>query len=268
MPRTPQNPQKQQQQSWQKRGLRKARSGADRNQDWLYGRHAVLAALENPARQIDKLYATSNALKDFEAPISQSDLLATPATITEISALLPPGAVHQGIAAKVKPLGETSLDELPFDRPVIVLDQVTDPHNVGAILRSGAVFNASAVIMTRRNSPPVTGVLAKSACGALEHVDVIYVGNLAQALKTLGKIGFWKIGFAGEAVNAFENSLCVCEQRSPVAIVLGAEDKGLRRLSKEQCDEVCHITTKGALSSLNVSNAAAIVLHTLSQSKA
>ena len=267
MPRPPKGPKNQQRKSWQKRGLTKSKGGAARNHDWLYGRHAVLAALENPERQIDKLYATSNALKDFETLIEQSDLVATPSTITEINGLLPPGAVHQGIAVKVKPLPETSLEELPFDRPVIVLDQVTDPHNVGAILRSGAVFHASAVIMTRRNSPPVTGVLAKSACGALEHVSVIYVGNLSQALKTLGKIGFWRIGFAGEATDAFENSPALRDQRQPVAIVLGAEDKGLRRLSKEQCDEICHITTKGALSSLNVSNAAAIALHALDQAK-
>ncbi|MCP4936437.1 MAG: 23S rRNA (guanosine(2251)-2'-O)-methyltransferase RlmB [bacterium] len=267
MPYPPNAKKNQQKKSWQKRGSAKSKGGAGRNQDWLYGRHAVLAALENPDRHIDKLYATSNALKDFETLIRQSDLTATPATITEISALLPSGAVHQGIAVKVKPLPETSLEDLPFDRPVIVLDQVTDPHNVGAILRSGAVFHASALIMTRRNSPPVTGVLAKSACGALEHVDMIYVGNLAQALKTLGKIGFWRIGFAGEASDAFENSASLQDQRQPVAIVLGAEDKGLRRLSKEQCDEVCHITTNGALSSLNVSNAAAIALHALDQAK-
>ena len=267
MPRTPKSPQKYQQKSKHKRGSGKPQGGAARNQDWLYGRHAVSAALENPDRQIDKLYGTNNALKDFETLIDQSDLIASPSTTTEISAILPPGAVHQGIAVKVKQLPETSLEDLPLDRPVIVLDQVTDPHNVGAILRSGAVFNASALIMTRRNSPPVTGVLAKSACGALEHVDVIYVGNLAQALKTLGKIGYWRVGFAGEADDSFENSVSVREQRKPVAIVLGAEDKGLRRLSKENCDEVCYISTKGALSSLNVSNAAAIALHTLSQVK-
>ena len=194
MPRPPKSPAKHQQKSNQKRGFKKSQGGAARNQDWLYGRHAVSAALENPDRQVDKLFGTSNALKDFETLIKRSGLIVSPSTTSEISALLPPGAVHQGIAAKVKQLRETSLEDLPFDRPVIVLDQVTDPHNVGAILRSGAVFHASALIMTRRNSPPVTGVLAKSACGALEHVDVIYVGNLAQALKTLGKNWFLESG--------------------------------------------------------------------------
>ena len=267
MPRTPQRPRKPHQQHHKKRGSGKHHTPVSRNQDWLYGRHAVFAALQNPLRRIDKLFVTSNALKDFEDEVSQTNLAPLLSTTTEISALLPPGAVHQGIAAKVQPLRETSLDELPLDRPIVILDQVTDPHNVGAILRSCAVFNASALIMTRRNSPPLTGVLAKSACGALEHVDVIYVGNLAQALKTLGKIGFWRIGFAGEAQSPFENSSSLPDPHRPLAIVLGAEDKGLRRLTKEQCDEVCQITTHGPLSSLNVSNAAAIALHTLTQAK-
>ncbi len=174
--------------------------------------------------------------------------------------------MHQGIAAHIHPLAEISLGDLPVDQPVVVLDQVTDPHNVGAILRSAAVFNASALIMTRRNSPPVTGVLAKSACGALEHVQIVYVGNLSQALVELGKIGFWRIGLAGEATQALEDSTSISGKNGPVALVLGAEDKGLRRLTKEQCEEVCHITTRGQLSSLNVSNAAAIGLHIISRS--
>jgi len=267
MARAPQSPSKQHQKRRKQRSAEQQPAAASRHQDWLYGRHAVLAALQNPQRHIDKLYVTSNARKEIETNTEQTGLRPISSTISEISALLPPGAVHQGIAAKVRPLPELTLEELPLDLPVIVLDQVTDPHNVGAILRSGAVFNASALIMTRRNSPPLTGVLAKSACGALEHVTVIYVGNLAQALKTLGKIGFWRLGFAGEAPAAFESSSSLQDSHRPVAVVLGAEDKGLRRLTKEQCDEVCHISTGGSLSSLNVSNAAAIALHTLSQAK-
>lgn len=250
-----------------KRGHGKNQKPASRSHDWLYGRHAVLAALANPDRQVIKIHATNNAVKDFEALAKERDLTPLASTTTEISALLPPSAVHQGIAARVHPLKEISLDELPLDRPVLVLDQVTDPHNVGAILRSAAVFNASALIMTRRNSPPLTGVLAKSACGALEHVDIIFVGNLSQTLKELGKIGFWKIGLAGEAESALEVSTPTQGKTGPVALVLGAEDKGLRRLTREQCDELCYITTRGELSSLNVSNAAAIALHVVSQSQ-
>ena len=249
-----------------KKPFRKAHKGSDPHQDWLYGRHAVLAALENPQRHIFVLHGTSNAAKDFDSPAKARDLTLSPATTSEISALLPDGAVHQGIAAKVRPLAETGLKDLPTDRPVIVLDQVTDPHNVGAILRSAAVFNASALIMTRRNSPPLTGVLAKSACGALEHVHAIYVGNLAQALKDLADHGFWRIGLAGEAEKSLDEAILFKGPNRPVALVLGAEDKGLRRLTKEQCDDICHIPTKGKLTSLNVSNAAAIALHVVSKS--
>lgn len=247
-----------------KRGPHKNQKSPSRSDDWLYGRHAVLAALTNPDRHIERVHATSNAIKDFEDAITQRKLSPVASTTSEISSLLPVGAVHQGIAAKVHPLAEISLADLPNDRPVLILDQVTDPHNVGAILRSGAVFNASALIMTRRNSPPLTGVLAKSACGALEHVDVIYVGNLSQSLKELGKLGFWRIGLAGEATGALETSTPMTSKCGPVALVLGAEDKGLRRLTSEHCDELCHITTKGTLASLNVSNAAAIALHVIS----
>ncbi len=243
----------------------KNRKSPSPTQDWLYGRHAVLAALANPRRLIEKIHTTSNALKDFGKLAKQKSITPIISTTSEISTLLPPGAVHQGVAAKVQPLDAINLSDLPIDRPVVVLEQVTDPHSVGAILRSAAVFNASALIMTRRNSPPVTGVLAKSACGAVEHVNIIYVGNLSQSLKQLGKLGFWRIGLAGEASSALEVSTPMNGKCGPVAIVLGAEDKGLRRLTREQCDEICHITTKGALASLNVSNAAAIALHVISQ---
>ena len=134
------------------------------------------------------------------------------------------------------------------------------------MMRSAAVFNASAIIMTRRNSPPLSGVLAKSACGALEHVEVIFVGNLSQALKELGKIGFWRIGLEGQATKSLESSLDNTRSNQPIALVLGAEDKGMRRLTTEQCDELCHITTSGPLASLNVSNAAAIALHVVANS--
>ncbi len=233
--------------------------------DWLYGRHAVRAALENPRRHIETLHVTSNTIDEFTSLAARHKLKPVRSTTAQISALLPPGAVHQGIAAKVRPLAEVNIRDLPDNKPVLVLDQVTDPHNVGAILRSAAVFNASAIIMTRRNSPPLTGVLAKSACGALEFVAVILTGNLSRALSELGEAGFWIMGLAGEATDALEIRINEVPTKRPVALVLGAEDKGMRRLTIERCDEVCHITTRGQLASLNVSNAAAIALHTLSQ---
>jgi len=249
----------------------KAKSGASRspsrNHDWIYGRHAVLAALANPDRKILQIMATNNATRDFGDLTGKTGLSLTTSTTSEISAQLPPGAVHQGIAIKIQPLKEVGLDDIALDRPVLVLDQVTDPHNVGAMMRSAAVFNASTLIMTRRNSPPLSGVLAKSACGALEHVDVVFVGNLSQALKELAKIGFWRIGLDGQAENALEASVDASRNNQPIALVLGAEDKGMRRLTTEQCDELCHITTTGILASLNVSNAAAIALHVLSKPK-
>ncbi len=243
----------------------KPRNAPSRSHDWLYGRHAVSAALANPDRQIQKIMATNNAAKDFNDLISKSGSPLTTSTTDEISAQLPPGAVHQGIAIKVHPLKDIGLEDLALDRPVLVLDQVTDPHNVGAIIRSAAVFNASALIMTRRNSPPLSGVLAKSACGALEHVNIIFVGNLSQALKGLEKIGFWRIGLDGQAKSSLEEAVGDTSCTRPLALVLGAEDKGMRRLTTEQCDELCHITTTGTLASLNVSNAAAIALHVVAQ---
>ncbi len=234
--------------------------------NWLYGRHAVTAALANPQRQIVRILATANTGKIFAPLAGAKGLDMEIMSGREIGAMLPAGAVHQGIAANVRPLAEVSLADLPNDRPLLVLDQVTDPHNVGAIMRSAAVFGASALVMTRRNSPPPCGVLAKSASGAMEYVHLVLVSNLSQALKELGKSGFWRIGLDAEASGPLEKSLAIKTAGQPPAIVLGAEDKGLRRLTREHCDELCHITTSGNLSSLNVSNAAAIALHVLATS--
>lgn len=245
----------------------KARKSAARGSDWLYGRHAVFAALANPQRKILEVRATRNAFKDFKTEADKRNISILPADGDEISALLPAGAVHQGIAIKTQPLEEKKLADLPPHRPVIILDQVTDPHNVGAILRSAAAFDASALIMTRRNSPPLSGVLAKSACGGLEHVAVVFVGNLAQTLKELGKAGFWRIGLEGSATDALENHVRQIDKGCPLALVLGAEDKGMRRLTMENCDRLCHISTRGSLVSLNVSNAAAIALHVVSENR-
>jgi 23S rRNA (guanosine2251-2'-O)-methyltransferase len=154
-------------------------------------------------------------------------------------------------------LPPVEIDDLRAEGILIVLDQVTDPQNVGAVLRSAAAFGAAGVVMPERHSPPLTGALAKAASGALDIVPVILVGNLAQALSRLGEAGFLRVGLAEEGAEALE----AAELTLPLALVLGAEGKGLRQLTRDTCDRLCHISTAGPLASLNISNAAAIALH-------
>lgn len=179
----------------------------------------------------------------------------------QMEAVLPPGAVHQGIAMQVLPLPQKSIYDLEHEQSpnqcVVVLDQVSDPHNVGAILRSAAVFGAKAVILTDRNAPPETGTLAKSASGALELVPLIRVTNLAQALKDLKELGFWCIGFAESG----EQTLDQIDLKGKIALVMGAEGEGMRRLTKDLCDFTVYLPVASTFSTLNVSNAAAIALY-------
>jgi 23S rRNA (guanosine2251-2'-O)-methyltransferase len=173
---------------------------------------------------------------------------------------LGPDTVHQGALAEAEPLPEPSLAELAAGsagRPLLVLDHVTDPHNVGAILRSAAVFGAGGLVMTRRHSPPLDGTLAKSASGALEHVPVALVQNLARALAELKEAHVAVIGLDGEATERLEEAALP----DRLALVLGAEGKGLRQLTRDSCDRLVRVATDGAFTSLNVSNAAAVALH-------
>jgi 23S rRNA (guanosine2251-2'-O)-methyltransferase len=223
----------------------------------LYGWHSVTAALNNPARRARKLLATENAarrLAEEKVPASPAPEIVRP---DAIAARLPPDAVHQGLYLEADPLPSPPIEELAADGIVLVLDQITDPHNVGAIFRSAAAFAVTAIITTARHSPEATGVLAKSASGALEHVPLATVQNLARAMAELKERGFLLIGLdsSGEA------DLATLPLRRPLALVLGAEGKGLRQLTRDTCDHVARLELPGAIQSLNVSNAAAVALY-------
>ena len=223
----------------------------------LYGWHPVTAALQNPARRVRKLLATENAarrLADEKVPTKPVPEIVRP---DAIAARLPADAVHQGVYLEADPLPSPPIEELATDGVVLVLDQITDPHNVGAIFRSAAAFAVTAIVTTARHSPEATGVLAKSASGALEHVPLVTVQNLARALAALKARGFLVIGLDSSG----EDDFAGLALRQPLALVLGAEGKGLRQLTKETCDHVARLDLPGAIQSLNVSNAAAVALH-------
>lgn len=226
---------------------------------WLYGWHTVRAALGNPRRAPGRLLATPEAAARLRTDFP--DAAPEPVDRAQLDALLPKGAVHQGIALNAPPLAEMSLDEFledpAADALLVVLDQVTDPHNVGAILRSAAAFGAAAVVVHDRSTPPTTGVLAKAASGALDIVPLLRVANLARALEALGREGFWRIGFDSDAAGLVADA----PLDGRIALVLGAEGSGLRRLTREACDSLVRIPATGPLASLNVSNAAAIALY-------
>ena len=226
----------------------------------LYGIHAVEAALRNPSRVIGKLLLTENAERRLADAILARGAHAERVVPRDLDRKLGPDTVHQGALLETEPLPENTLEELAARTnagPIVVLDQVTDPHNVGAVLRSAAAFGAAGLVMTRRHSPPLTGALAKSASGALEIVPIALVQNLARALAELGELGCTRIGLDGTGPGLIEDEL----PSGPAVLVLGAEGKGLRHLTREKCDRLCRIATPGPLSSLNVSNAAAVVLH-------
>jgi 23S rRNA (guanosine2251-2'-O)-methyltransferase len=223
----------------------------------LYGWHPVAAALQNPARRVRKLLATENAarrLADEKITASPPPEIARP---DAIAARLPPDAVHQGLYLEADALPSPPIEQLAADGIVLVLDQITDPHNVGAIFRSAAAFAVSAIVTTARHSPDATGVLAKAASGALEHVPFVTVQNLARALAALKERGFLVIGLDSSG----DDDLAALPLRRPLALVLGAEGKGLRQLTRETCDHVARLALPGAIQSLNVSNAAAVALY-------
>lgn len=227
----------------------------------LYGLHPVVEALRNSRRRFRKLIATENGVRRLEEEIGRLPLDPEIVRPGDIDRLLTPDAVHQGLYLVCEPLPSPDLGTLPDDALVLALDQITDPHNVGAILRSAAAFAVTAVITTIRHSPAATGVLAKSASGALEHVPVIAVRNLSDALVILGERGFQRVGFDSEG----DVTLDTVTLRRPLVLVMGAEGKGLRQRTRETCDVLARLDMPGAIKSLNVSNATAIALYAAMQ---
>ena len=230
---------------------------------WLFGLHAVRDALENPAREKLRLIVTLNAQAKLAEAIERAQITPEIVDPRKFTAPLDPGSVHQGAALEVKPLNWGSLEDVCVgaDLPrVMLLDRVTDPHNVGAILRSAEVFGASAVIGTRHHSAPETGALAKSASGALERQPYLRVRNLADTIRALQGMGYLVLGLDGEASQTLERAV-EGKRTRPIALVLGAEGPGLREKTKETVDSLVRIDAAGQFGSLNVSNAAAIALY-------
>lgn len=230
----------------------------DPNRPRLYGRHAVYAALDNPNRTLRKLFGTHEELAKIVIP---EGLQVQFGDGHDLARLVPQDAPHQGLVLEVEPLETPWLDEVLTDpdpaAPLVLLDQVTDPHNVGAIIRSAAAFGARAIITQDRHSPPESGALARAASGALEAVPWVRVVNLARALEEIAEAGYWRIGLAGDAAVTLGEALTP----QPQAIVLGAEGEGMRHNTREHVDVLAKLPITRAVESLNVSNAAAIALY-------
>lgn len=237
----------------------KAARAAEAETVWLFGLHAVRDALLNPAREKCQLIVTRNALDRLGDAVQGIEPQVVDAR--KFTAPLDPGSVHQGAALEVKPLNWGSVADVVMARegPVVLLDRVSDPHNVGAILRSAEVFGARAVIATRRHAAPETGALAKTASGALERQPYLRVTNLARTMEELRAMGFTLLGLDGEADDTI--AAAVSAGHGPFALVLGAEGPGLREKTRETCDRLVKIDAAGGFGSLNVSNAAAVSLY-------
>ncbi|PAX07280.1 23S rRNA (guanosine(2251)-2'-O)-methyltransferase RlmB [Sphingomonas lenta] len=241
-----------------KRGRSPREGSRDRPRFW--GRHAVSAALANPHRNVRKLWATREAAAALDVP---DNVPVTFADVADLGRMVPSDAPHQGVVAEVDPLEDIWLGDLLAEageddrRPLVVLDQVTDPHNVGAILRSAAAFDALGIVTQDRHAPPESGTVARSASGALETVPWVRVVNLARALDEIAEAGFWRIGLTGHA----ERTLAETMGTGRVCLVLGAEGEGMRQNTEAHCDELARLPISDRVESLNVSNAAAIALY-------
>ncbi len=231
------------------------------NRPRMWGKHAVAAALDNPTRKVLRAWATHDGAALMQFP---KHVPVTFADVADLGRLVPHDAPHQGVVIEVEPLEDAWLGDMLSGAPeravLLVLDQVTDPHNVGAILRSAAAFGAVGIVTQDRHSPPESGALAKAASGALERVPWARVVNLSRALDEIGEAGFWRVGLAGEAQMELKDAL----GPPRVALVLGAEGPGLRPNTREHCDAVARLPISSEVESLNVSNAAAVALYAAS----
>lgn len=231
---------------------------------WLYGIHTVRAALGNPRRRVKRAVLTERAAEEIGRALL-GRIRFEIATSDAVSRLLPAGSVHQGAALLCEPLSRLVLDDALGEtrhgkrRIVLVLDQISDPINVGAILRTAAAFSVSAVVVQDRNAPKETGALAKAASGALDMVPYIEVVNIARTLEQLGKMGFWRVALAGDGDTPLKDA----GNDGDIALVLGSEGSGIRRLVREYCDSSAFVPIDAAMESLNVSNVAAIALYEL-----
>ncbi len=244
-----------------RRPLPKNHAGQKSPYPRLYGRHAVFAALDNPARIFRKLHLTPATAKTLDLP---KGITVQYGDDHDLGRLVPADAPHQGYVLEVEPLEPAWLGDILAEgegdganRPILVLDQVTDPHNVGAIIRSAVAFNARALVTQDRHSPGESGALARAASGGLELLPWCRVVNLARALTEIGEAGFWRIGLDGEANAELETALAGTRP----CLILGAEGEGMRALTRETCDQLAKLPMSGAMESLNVSNAAAIALY-------
>lgn len=238
---------------------------------WFFGRHPVLAALNNTGRQIKRLLVTKRSADQYRAAFSEINQDIRPLTpeivpLEVLEKVLPADCLHQGIALQTNPLPEVDLEkactiEEEKSHLLLILDQVTDPHNVGAIIRSAAAFGSCALISTDRHSPPESGTLAKSASGALEALPWVRVTNLSRTLAILAEMGYWRLGLDGTA----DISIRDADFGNNIALVMGAEGKGLRKGTIEHCDSLIKLPVSRAVESLNVSNAAAIALYEFSK---
>ena len=228
----------------------------------IYGFHAVLAALTARRRRLDVIHATEAAAIRLASEIAAAGLSPRIVTADELTRRLGAQAVHQGVLLEAGPIEPIDLGDIK-DRSglILVLDQITDPHNVGAIARTAAAFAVDALVTTTRHSPDFSGTVAKAASGGLDHLPIAEVVNLARALDELGTMGYWRVGLDSDGPTSF----AAAPLQRPLALVLGAEEKGLRRLTRERCDLLCRLDMPGAIKSLNVSNACAVALTLASQ---
>jgi len=243
-----------------RRGNRPSQSPHGHPRFW--GRHAVIAAIANPARNVRRIWGTREALAALDLP---PVIPTTFADAADLGRLVPHDAPHQGLVIEVDPLPDIWLGDLLEDaqgnrQPLIILDQVTDPHNVGAVLRSAAAFDAVGIVTQDRHAPPESGALARAASGALEQVPWVRVVNLARALDEIADAGFWRIGLTGHAKAALGEVM----GDGRIAIVLGAEGEGMRQNTEAHCDELAKLPISARVESLNISNAAAIALYAVS----